>query len=189
MKLSVIKWKYHKKLVGETCDQHGNKTNPFEENQEIEKDDLQENMDIMEALNERSSHEENDMNPHAEGTTYNNMKDVDKHLRTHIGKKTHKCEICFKQFSQTGNLKIHLRRHTGEKPHKCEICFTQFSESGKLKRHLRVHTGTKPHKCEICFKQFIQTGNLKIHLRRHTGEKPHKCEICFTQFSESGKKR
>uniref|UniRef100_A0A6P7GT39 Zinc finger protein 583-like n=1 Tax=Diabrotica virgifera virgifera TaxID=50390 RepID=A0A6P7GT39_DIAVI len=164
--------------VNTEIEQHGNELNPFEENQEIEKDCLPENkMEIKETLTEHSSHEENYMNPHAETKTSNiNTKVV-------TGKKPSKCEICFKQFSEARNLKVHLRVHTGEKPHKCKICFKQFSQAGSLKTHLRGHTGEKPYQCEFCLKQFFQKAYLTSHMTVHTREKPHKCEICFKQFT------
>ncbi|CAH1280437.1 unnamed protein product [Diabrotica balteata] len=158
--------------------EHGNKLNPCEENQKSEKDDLQDNkMVIMGTQIEHSSQEGNYINPHAEGKTLN------KNIKVVTGKKSDKCEICFKQFTRTDNLKRHLITHTGEKAYKCEICFKQFTTATHLKIHLRLHTGETFDKCEICFKQFTTASHLKVHLRLHTGEKSYKCKICFKQFA------
>uniref|UniRef100_A0A6P7H9I1 Zinc finger protein 253-like n=1 Tax=Diabrotica virgifera virgifera TaxID=50390 RepID=A0A6P7H9I1_DIAVI len=159
--------------------EHDKLNNTYEEIQKTEKGYLQmENKtEIVEPITEHSSHEAKN-SQQVEGQTLN------KNLKVVTRQRHYKCEICFKQFSQSGNLKSHLRVHTGEKPYKCEICLKHFTESGKLKKHLRIHTGEKPYKCEICFKQFGRSSHLKTHSRVHTGEKPYKCEICFKQLYE-----
>uniref|UniRef100_A0A6P7GM14 Zinc finger protein 85-like n=1 Tax=Diabrotica virgifera virgifera TaxID=50390 RepID=A0A6P7GM14_DIAVI len=138
-------------------------------------------MKTMETLTAHSTHTGNYRGRHAEG------KPLNKNMEVVTGRRSYKCETCFKKFTQACNLNLHLRVHTGERPYKCEICFKQFSRMDHLKRHLRVHTSEKPYKCEICFRQFSQTSSLKTHLRVHTGdgEQPYKCKICFKRFSEA----
>jgi KRAB domain-containing zinc finger protein len=42
------------------------------------------------------------------------------------------------------------------KSHKCDICGKEFSLMGHLKRHKKSHTGDKPYKCDVCYKVFTQ---------------------------------
>ena len=51
--------------------------------------------------------------------------------------------------------------------HKCHICYKQFSQSGCIKRHMLIHTGEKPHKCNICEKQFTHAQHLKYQIMTH----------------------
>ena len=60
--------------------------------------------------------------------------------------------------------------HTGERRYSCVVCFRAFTEAGNLKKHMRGHTGERPFACEICGKRFAQSDHLKKHLHSHKGE-------------------
>jgi KRAB domain-containing zinc finger protein len=47
----------------------------------------------------------------------------------------------------------HITRiHTGDMPYQCDICDKNFMQSGDMKRHIRTHTGDMPYQCDICGK-------------------------------------
>ena len=98
-------------------------------------------------------------------------------------KEQFQCDVCFKNITTKGSLKIHKRIHNREKPYACEYCEKQFNQSSDLKRHRRIHTGEKPYGCEFCEKQFSQSSALKTHRRIHTGEKPYGCNLCEKRYS------
>ncbi|KAK9403977.1 zinc finger and BTB domain-containing protein 41 [Crotalus adamanteus] len=77
------------------------------------------------------------------------------------------CDICGRQFNDTGNLKRHIEcTHGGKRKWTCFICGKSVRERTTLKEHLRIHSGEKPHLCSICGQSF-----------RHGSEKPYKCPI------------
>ncbi|KAJ4425518.1 hypothetical protein ANN_27712 [Periplaneta americana] len=109
----------------------------------------------------------------------------EKHEQQLTDRKSLKCEVCGKSFTESSALKRHVRKHTGEKPFKCDICGKSFSEAGTLTSHTRQHTGDKPFKCDICGKCFTQRSSLNCHARQHTGDKPFKCQVCGKCFFTS----
>ena len=97
------------------------------------------------------------------------------------------CDICGRELTTNGGLKIHKRIHTGETPFVCEVCDRPFARQWSLTSHMKIHTNDRQYVCEQCGKSFKQSGHLTTHVRIHTGEKPFVCPTCEKRFSEGGK--
>lgn len=79
-------------------------------------------------------------NPYCCAICKKELNDKTEHLHIHPAK--HKCEICEKQFNQSGNLKVHIIIHTGETPYEYAVCGKKYSQNSSLK----VQSETS-HKC------------------------------------------
>ena len=72
-----------------------------------------------------------------------------------------------------------MRIHTNERPHRCRLCGRSYSQSGNLNVHLKtIHgvlvdggraraepEGLRPHKCYICNRLLTTSSNLYQHIR------------------------
>jgi uncharacterized Zn-finger protein len=57
---------------------------------------------------------------------------------------------CGRRFASRHNLDRHLKSHTGQKSHACDLCNKTFVDSTRLKRHKWIHSGHTPYKCQHC---------------------------------------
>lgn len=117
------------------------------------------------------------------GRQFNDTGNLKRHIEcTHGGKRKWTCFICGKSVRERTTLKEHLRIHSGEKPHLCSICGQSFRHGSSYRLHLRVHHDDKRYECEECGKSFIRHDHLTKHKKIHSGEKAHQCEECGKCF-------
>nr|XP_020640331.1 zinc finger and BTB domain-containing protein 41 [Pogona vitticeps]XP_020640332.1 zinc finger and BTB domain-containing protein 41 [Pogona vitticeps]XP_020640333.1 zinc finger and BTB domain-containing protein 41 [Pogona vitticeps]XP_020640334.1 zinc finger and BTB domain-containing protein 41 [Pogona vitticeps] len=117
------------------------------------------------------------------GRQFNDTGNLKRHIEcTHGGKRKWTCFICGKSVRERTTLKEHLRIHSGEKPHLCSICGQSFRHGSSYRLHLRVHHDDKRYECGECGKTFIRHDHLTKHKKIHSGEKAHQCEECGKCF-------
>lgn len=113
------------------------------------------------------------------------------HMRKHLRKKIHRCEVCDVEFSSDYYVKKHAINHPQcTKCHKRFIdldskeahestCFGLGFGCGFCKyntliltdfiKHVRIHVHKKKFRCSICKKSFVQQHNLDIHRQHRHG--------------------
>ena len=77
--------------------------------------------------------------------------------------KINECSHCDYASVWVSNLRKHLKAHLGEKTHKCQQCDYAFIDAGHLKRHMRNHSGKKSYKCTECNYASVEAYDLKKH--------------------------
>ena len=83
--------------------------------------------------------------------------------------------LCILTWSQAGHLMRHLKTHSGEKSNKCNLCYHASFQASDLRMHLKTHVEEKSNKCNLCDYASSQAGSLRRHLKTHSEEKPNKC--------------
>ncbi|OCT55335.1 hypothetical protein XELAEV_18002907mg [Xenopus laevis] len=84
-----------------------------------------------------------------------------RHLKMH---KLFLCLQCGKTFTQKKNLNRHIRGHMGIRPFQCSVCLKTFTAKSTLQDHLNIHSGDRPYKCNCCDMDFKHKSALKKHL-------------------------
>lgn len=84
-----------------------------------------------------------------------------RHLKIH---KLFLCLQCGKTFTQKKNLNRHIRGHMGIRPFQCTVCLKTFTAKSTLQDHLNIHSGDRPYKCHCCDMDFKHKSALKKHL-------------------------
>lgn len=97
-------------------------------------------------------------------------------LRQIIDSVKYKCNICRKEFKYLGELKAHKVYH-GKKSYKCTLCPKTFTNNRSVILHLKRHRKQLDFTCEICGKGFVHKVFLNEHMNKHTGVKVT-CNIC-----------
>lgn len=130
-------------------------------------------------------------------------------LETRQTKKTFRCPVCNKRFTQLKGMKLHMRRahvdeepltaaeYCGDKsvlsaadeepgPFVCSVCKVNFRYRFSLETHMRKHTGGNPFYCIVCVRAFANHYDYIWHIKRvHSPENPYKCSVCSRALKNS----
>jgi len=77
------------------------------------------------------------------------------------------CPECKKKLKQK-SYRSHLRTHLGFKQFRCDLCGDRFTRKNDVKRHMKlIHEKPRNFQCEECEKYFLTEENLKTHQEKH----------------------
>ena len=93
------------------------------------------------------------------------------------------CPECNKKLKQK-SYRSHLRTHLGFKQFRCELCGDRFTRKNDVKRHMKlIHEKPRNFQCEECEKYFLTEDNLRTHQEKHSREL--KCRKCQHMFGKA----
>ena len=90
--------------------------------------------------------------------------DLVKHLKTHSGEKSKKCNQCDFASSYAHHLRRRLKMHSGESFEKMHRCDNASSEAGTLRTHMKIYSREKSNKCKDRLFEESFSHNLKVPL-------------------------
>ena len=101
-----------------------------------------------------------------------------RHLNTHRGEPSLKCDICDDQFVEAYDLTTHRRtKHLM----RAFFCPKKFTSRSGLHVHMKMHSGLV-HKCTSCNAAFATRSRLHRHTISHTYSHAFTCEGCGSKF-------
>lgn len=98
---------------------------------------------------------------------------LNRHVKTHTGNKSYKCDLCGIAFIQRTQLKNHMFHHTGQDGVKCPHCDELFDNKSTMNRHISKLHDIK-WRCPTCPLTFGTEDDLKSHEEAMHGS--HKSE-------------
>ena len=100
-------------------------------------------------------------------------------MNIHDELKALKCDICLKFFVSKSLLNRHYRTHTGKKPFACKACNKTFARKTTLVQHQATHSEVRSFKCSICpeGRYFKTKHGLSNHMVFHY-EPKFTCNYC-----------
>uniref|UniRef100_A0A8K9UG25 C2H2-type domain-containing protein n=1 Tax=Oncorhynchus mykiss TaxID=8022 RepID=A0A8K9UG25_ONCMY len=112
--------------------------------------------------------------------TLTSAHDLSLHMKVHTEQESggdHRCDMCYKSFSQLSLLRQHQESHVGQVVYECTECDKAFAFPHLLEEHQKTHA---PLKCPYCKMKFSNSEELLAHCKWHS-QNPN-------QDSESGSK-
>ena len=114
--------------------------------------------------------------------SFNIPKFVDEATGSESGVTYVRCPECKKKLKQR-SYRSHLRTHLGEKQFKCDLCNDSFTRKNDVKRHKKlIHEKPRDHQCQKCEKYFLTQENLRDHELKHLSEL--RCGECGHSFGK-----
>jgi KRAB domain-containing zinc finger protein len=106
-----------------------------------------------------------------------------RHKIVHINTYDFQCDHCPKTYQSKFNLLIHLiEKHANStKVMNCKVCSYETKSKVNLRRHERIHG--KTFKCPKCDKKFAFKWNLNKHLKTHGDAKDYKSDQCSYAYT------